>query len=197
MTATACSEATVFLFYIIGLTVLQTHAISALVPTSTDSVYTFIVPALSTWPDATMNTQNWNWPMILSVASKLGQLSPTAIGLGDGFLYDIISLGVTGNATVTTTEVSVTCFLAQNLSYERSVANEPLIYPNTTTTLALDAIPCKPIIDRVAADSSLLGKDQILYLDSPLIEVSKSNTFLRYVLKIPGLAQFPIDNWDC
>lgn len=155
MTTTACSEATVFLFYVIGLTFLHSHATLVLVPTSAERVQTFAVPALSAWPDATVNTQNWNWPTILSVASKFGQLSPTAIGLGDGFLYDVISPGATGNATVTATEVSVTCFLAQNLSYERSVANEPLIYTNATTTLALDAIP---------------WKDQVLYLlDSPLI----------------------------
>ncbi|KAG1804126.1 uncharacterized protein BJ212DRAFT_945454 [Suillus subaureus] len=155
MTATACSEATVFLFYVIGLTFLRSHATMVLVPTSAERVHTFAVPALSTWLDATVNTQNWNWLTILSVASKLGQLSPTAIGLGDGFLYDIISPDATGNATVTATEVSVTCFLAQNLSYEQSVANEPLIYTNATTTLALDAIP---------------WKDQVLYLlDSPLI----------------------------
>ncbi|KAG2336921.1 hypothetical protein BDR05DRAFT_79845 [Suillus weaverae] len=158
MTATACSEATVILFYIISLTFLRSHATLVLVPTiSTNRVHTFVAPALSTWPDATVNTQSWNWPTILSVASKFGQLSPTAIGLGDGFLYDIIpeSLGATGNATVTAAEVSVTCFLAQNLSYERSVTNEPLIYTNATITPVLDAIP---------------WKDQVLYLDSPLIE---------------------------
>ncbi|KAG1723003.1 hypothetical protein EDB19DRAFT_372385 [Suillus lakei] len=172
MTATACSEATVILLYVISVTFLQSHALLALVPTSTDRVNTFVVPALSAWPDATVNTQNWNWPTILSLASKFGQLSPTAIGLGDGFLYDVISPGTTGNGTVTATEVSVTCFLAHELSYGRSVTNEPLIYINATSTLALDAIP---------------WKDQVLYLlDSPLIE-----GWLNFLLTT-GTAENPV-----
>ncbi|KAG2133330.1 hypothetical protein DEU56DRAFT_811094, partial [Suillus clintonianus] len=154
-TATVCPEATVILFYIIVITFLESHALLVLVPLSTNRVHTFVAPALSTWADATVNTQNWDWPTILSLASKFGQLSPIAAGLYHSLLYDIISPGATGNGTVTATEVSVTCFLAQNLSYGRSVANEPLIYTNATATLALDAIP---------------WKDQVLYLDSPLIE---------------------------
>ncbi|KAG2133301.1 hypothetical protein DEU56DRAFT_418843 [Suillus clintonianus] len=174
MTATACSEATVILFYIIGITFLQNHALLVLVPTSTDKVNTFVAPALSTWTDTTVNTENWSWPTILSLASTFGQLSPIATGLGDGFLYDIISPGATGNGTVNATEVSVTCFLAQNVSYGRSAANEPLIYTNATATLALDAIP---------------WNDQVLYLpDSPLNE-----GWLNFLLTT-GTAENPVVN---
>lgn len=73
MTATACSKATtVFVIYIINFAFLQSCAGLVLVPTSTDRVDTFVAPALSTWPDATVNTQIWNWPTMLSAASKLG-----------------------------------------------------------------------------------------------------------------------------